>query len=108
MKSIIKTLLFGMFLFVAVDVNAQEASGITEYAEVAIAYSVESGKYMYSIIVLYSDSENEEFPTGLKQMKATSTEIRNVVLKKVGEKVKEGWAVYAVDKDTYYLRRKKK
>ncbi|HEY0261976.1 MAG TPA: hypothetical protein VGB95_03050 [Chitinophagales bacterium] len=108
----IKALLFGLLLICSVGLKAQEASGGYEYAEVQMALNK---KFVYNLLVVYSDRESETIETGLGS-KATTLEIHDAVLKEVGEKAKEGWIVTNTTSVTletveivpvYFLRKKK-
>ena len=113
MKSIIKTLLFGMFWFVAVGVKAQEASGGGyEYLEIQPALSA---KFGLGLLVVYSDRTSETVETGLVLGKNTALEFHDAILKEVSKKAKDGWAVTNTTTITlngqfvpvYFLRKKK-
>ncbi|HEY0261537.1 MAG TPA: hypothetical protein VGB95_00815 [Chitinophagales bacterium] len=99
MKSIIKTLLFGMFLCVAVGVKAQE-----KYHFARVAINVVNDK----AIVVITDNEPDkviELDKGL-----SSTGKIKALLKVVNQMTAEGWIVMTVNSEnvlfTYFLKKK--
>lgn len=103
MKSIIKTLLFGMFLFGTVGVKAQEASGGYEFAKV---FDLQA-KY---IAIVYSNGEVEKVPF---EKVTDVAKVDQQFLQTVEKLTSNGWTLITINSEgvgraTYYLKRKKK